>query len=153
MSCQKASRSSGDGFVFGPNIALNDLSNVRFVESELVDERPERAQEQLLNQPCFVRLWKEPTVEQAQGQPLPRALPFGLPRQQLLGDGITIVVSQDVKPLELAVRDQCLAQVRLFHDAVGVGVGLIAETKPQHVQRHQTIRFVECSPNGHPIPR
>ena len=94
-----------------------------------VDQRSQRAQEQLLNQACLMRFRKETSVQKANRKPAADPLSFVLTCQELLCDRVPIVVGQHVEPSELSVGHQCLTEVGLLHDAVSVSVRLVELTR------------------------
>ena len=62
------------------------------------EQRPERAGRQLLDEQRAMRLGEEAAVEQAHRREPEAAARVRLPREQLLRDGVAVVVREHVRP-------------------------------------------------------
>jgi len=124
----------------------------RTFAQESVDWTPKWAQEQLLNHASAMGFGEQTPVQKTDRKPATRASPFVLPGEQLLGDRVAIIVSEDVKRIELAIVDERLAEVGLLHDAVTMRVWLVAESEAEEIHRDQAIRHSEIVPDGGPVP-
>ena len=77
---------------------------------------------------------------------------LGISGKQLLGDGIPIVVSQQVAVLNTQVGKQGLEDLSLVGDVVVVRVGLAAEAKPQQVHQHHPVALTQFRQELMPVP-
>ena len=76
---------------------------------QLVDEPPEPAQQELLDESGAVGLGKQSSIEETNRLPAARATPLVLSGQQFLCNGVSVIVRKHMKRFELAIRDEGLA--------------------------------------------
>ncbi len=94
---------------------------------------------------------EQPAIEEhAAGQ---RDAPFAMPRQQLLGDAVAIVMRQHMdRTADTQLRQQCLLQVGLLDQAVGVPAWLGRIAEAEHVACSQPVTRRQRLPDLVPVP-
>jgi hypothetical protein len=85
---------------------------------ETAEQRPERPVQELLNEPRVMRLREQAAVEKADraqdGAARSGGAPFLVAREQLLRDGVAVVVREHVHRCDPALGEQCLVNVGLL---------------------------------------
>src|SRR5262249_30194454 len=74
-------------------------------------------------------------------------------RCELLGDGVAVVVREDVDAVDAELGEELLVKRRLVHDRVGVAARLVRPAEADHVRRHDAEAGDELGPHGVPVPR
>src|SRR5690625_2245781 len=130
--------------------AAKGLAHSGLIE-EPAKNSPDRAEQQLLNQQGVVSFRKQSTIEKHAGGDL-QAL-FLMPRQQLLGNAVAIVVGQDMDGISnTKMLQERLLQISLFDQAIAVAAGLGGIAKAEHVADHHLIALGQGLPQIVPIP-
>ena len=109
------------------------------------------AEQQLLHQHRVMGFWEQSTVEKhATGQAQTLLV---MPRQQLLGDAVTVVMGQYMHGrADGQMGEQRLLQVRLFQQAVGMSARFGRVAKPEHVAGNYLITLGQRRPQVVPVP-
>ena len=104
-----------------------------------------------MHQHRVVGFWEQSTVEKhttGQAQSL-----LVMPRQQLLGDAVTVVMGQYMHGrADGQMGEQRLLQVRLLEQAVGMPTRLGRVAKPEHVAGNHLITLGQRRPQVVPVP-
>ena len=80
-------------------------------------------------------------------------LPLLMPRDQLLGNAVTIVVSQHMRRAPFAnMGQQCLLQIGLFQQAIGMPTRLGRVTEAKHVAGDHPVTRSQRRPQAMPVP-
>src|SRR5688572_3313152 len=120
-------------------------------------QRAERRVEELLDESGPMRFGEQAAVQQADAlDGEARLAPHGalvMPGDELLRDGVAVVVRQHRHARHTERCEQPLVQRRLVHDRVGMVRRLRREAEPDHVGRDHAVTGRQPGPQAMPVPR
>jgi hypothetical protein len=114
------------------------------------ERRPERRGQQLLDRPRAVRLGKEAAVEEGDREPLRRGARV-VAREQLLRDGVAVVVREHVVAIDAQRGQHALDQVGLLEDRVAMRGRLGGEAEAEQIGRHAAEARAQRGPDARPV--
>ena len=118
------------------------------------DDSTHRPREDALDRSDALRLGEHAAVEQRDAGDAGRARGFVLlAREQLLRDGVAVVVREHVALEQTELAPERRHDVGLLGDRVMVVGGLVGEAVAQQIQREQAEARLELGPQAMPIPR